>query len=84
MVEAWRLFALNPCVRHLGFGLGGEEMLKGRIIGLVTDLDVQDRCEIRFKYNSKFSGLGLHSFIYPFVFSLIQEIFLEHLVCSPY
>lgn len=37
MVEAWRLFALNLCVRHLGFGLGGEEMLKGRIIGLVTD-----------------------------------------------
>lgn len=55
------------------FGLGGEEMLKGQIIGLVTD--IQDRCEIRTEYNSNFSSLEvlenygfIHFSIYLFIY----------------
>lgn len=37
MEGAWRLCFKSMCVRHLGLGLGGEEMLKGQIIGLATN-----------------------------------------------
>lgn len=34
MERAQSLFVLDQCMRHLGFGLGGEEMLTRGIIGL--------------------------------------------------